>query len=136
MLLFLLRSEFDLGALRRNYDYYNPRTDHRYGSSLGPAMSAIIAAEVGHPEAAYEHFMLGALADLNDPRGNAGDGIHGASCGGTWQAVVLGFAGLTVTAAGWSVNPNLPARWRRVAFRFMHRGELQYVEINNEVKPA
>ncbi len=136
MLLFLLRSEFDLGALQRNYEYYNPRTDHRYGSSLGPAMSAIIAAEAGHAEAAYEHFMLGALADLDDPRGNAGDGIHGASCGGTWQAVVLGFAGLTVTAAGWSVNPNLPARWRRLAFRFVHRGELQYVEINNEVEPA
>ncbi len=132
MLLFLLRSEFDREALRRNYDYYTPRTDHRYGSSLGPAMSAIIAARAGLPEDAYQHFMLGAQAGLKDPRGNAADGIHGASCGGTWQAVVLGFAGLSVSEEGWTVDPRLPAHWRRVAFRFTHRGELQHVEIRNE----
>ena len=131
MLLFLLRAEFDLDTLKRNYDYYIPRTDHRYGSSLGPSMSAIIAAEAGLPEDAYGHFMLGAEADLNDPRGNAQDGIHGASCGGTWQAVVLGFAGLSVTPEGWSVDPKLPHHWQRLAFRFVHRGEIQHVEIKN-----
>lgn len=132
MLLFLLRSEFDQATLKRNYDYYTPRTDHRYGSSLGPGMSAIIAAEAGLPEAAHEHFMLGALADLTDPRGNADAGIHAASLGGTWQAVVLGFAGLSVDSEGWSVNPKLPAHWRRLAFRFVHDGRIQHVEITNE----
>ncbi len=132
MLLFLLRSHHDPATLRRNYDYYNPRTDHRYGSSLGPSMSAIVAAEVGLPEQAYAHFMLGAQADLADPRGNADDGIHAASCGGTWQAVVLGFAGLRVTAEGWSVDPKLPAHWRRLTFRFTHRGQRHVVEIPNE----
>lgn len=132
MLLFLLREKYDKETLRVNYDYYIPRTDHRYGSSLGPSMSAIIAAEAGLPDDAYEHFQLGALADLDDPRGNARDGIHGASCGGTWQAVVLGFGGLEVNEDGWSVNPKLPAHWKRLAFRFVHKGEVVTVELTNE----
>lgn len=130
MLLFLLREDYR-DVLRVNYDYYIPRTDHRYGSSLGPGMSAIIAAEAGLPEDAYQHFMLGALADLENPRGNAGDGIHAASCGGTWQAVVLGFGGLEATSDGWSVNPKLPAHWSRLAYRFVHGGEVVRVEIAN-----
>lgn len=102
-------------------------------------MQAIMACEVGRPEEAYEHFMRAARADLRDVRGNAGDGIHGASAGGTWQAVVFGFAGLRVTTDGWSTRPHLPKRWSRLAFRFMQHGEAQRVEIINpafESQPA
>ena len=129
MLLYLLPERFDERTLRVNWDYYVPRTDHTYGSSLGPAIHAILAAWLGHVEDAYVHFMRSALVDLDDVRGNAADGIHGASCGGTWQAVVFGFAGLRVGEDGWQVNPHLPHHWKRVAFRFYYRGELQEVEI-------
>ena len=40
--------------------------------------------------------MLAAQADLYNIRGNASDGIHAASAGGLWQAIVFGFAGLKV----------------------------------------
>lgn len=129
MLLNLLRSEYSLDQLRLNYQYYNPRTDLTYGSSLGPSIQAIVAARLGYPEEAYKHFILSARADLRDIRGNAGDGIHAASAGGTWQTVVFGFAGLEVTPTGWSVRPHLPPGWRRVAFKFFHRGQLQEVDI-------
>ena len=84
---------------------------------------------MGYPEEAYEHFLRAVRADLRDVRGNAGDGIHGASAGGTWQAVVFGFAGLRLTRDGWTVTPRLPRHWKRLAFRFFHRGKLQHVDL-------
>jgi kojibiose phosphorylase len=131
MLQYLLRNEFSDEEIRVNYDYYTPRTDHTHGSSLGPSIQAIMACEVGKPDDAYEHFIRAVRADLRDIRHNAGDGIHGASAGGTWQAVVFGFGGLHMTSQGWSTIPRLPKHWKRLSFRFMHRGESHTVDISN-----
>ena len=130
MLMYLLPELYDFETIKANYDYYNARTDHTFGSSLGPSIQAIMACRVGDPEAAYEHFMRAARADQFDVRNNAGDGIHGASAGGLWQAVVFGFAGLEHTAEGWKINPHLPEHWQRVAFKIMDRGK----EISFDVK--
>jgi kojibiose phosphorylase len=129
ILQYLLREDFSDEQVRVNYDYYTPRTDHTYGSSLGPSIQAIMTCEVGRPDDAYEHFIRSARADLRDVRGNARDGIHGASAGGTWQAVVFGFAGLRLTQDGWEVHPRLPKHWLRIKFNFYLRGELQTVDI-------
>ncbi|HSK67478.1 MAG TPA: glycoside hydrolase family 65 protein, partial [Anaerolineales bacterium] len=91
----------------------------------------IMACDVGKPEDAYEHFIRAVRADLRDVRGNAGDGIHAASAGGTWQAVVFGFGGLSVTRAGCTTQPRLPHHWRRLAFKFFHRGKMQEVDIRD-----
>jgi kojibiose phosphorylase len=130
MLQYLLRDQFSDAAVKINYDYYTPRTDHTFGSSLGPAIQAIMACDVGLPDDAYEHFIRAARADLRDLRGNAGDGVHGASAAGTWQAVVFGFAGLRLHAEGWTVNPRLPRHWKRLKFSFFYRGERQQVELH------
>ncbi len=129
MLLYLLRDQYSDAVVRVNYDYYTPRTDHTYGSSLGPSIQAIMACEVSQPDDAYQHFIRAVHADLRDVRGNAGDGIHAASAAGTWQAVVFGFAGLHVTPEGWTTRPRLPKHWQRLAFKFFHRGKLQEVNI-------
>ncbi|HLO13415.1 MAG TPA: glycoside hydrolase family 65 protein [Anaerolineales bacterium] len=131
MLQYLLRDHFTDEQVRINYDYYTPRTDHTYGSSLGPSIQAIMACDVGKPEDAYEHFIRAVRADLRDVRGNASDGIHGASAGGTWQAIVFGFGGLRVSEEGWTVNPRLPHHWKRLSFKFFYRGDLQTVEVTN-----
>jgi len=132
ILFYLLRPHYSDEMVRVNYDYYTPRTDHTYGSSLGPSIQAIMACQVGQPDDAYEHFIRAARADLRDVRGNAGDGIHAASAGGMWQAVVFGFAGLRLTPDGWTVNPRLPKGWKRVAFRFYYRGRLQEVDVKRD----
>jgi trehalose/maltose hydrolase-like predicted phosphorylase len=131
MMQYLLRNAYTHEQVRVNYDYYTPRTDHTYGSSLGPSIQAIMACEVGKPDDAYEHFIRAVRADLRDVRGNAGDGIHGASAAGTWQAVVFGFAGLRIQpdTAGWTITPRLPKGWKRLAFKFIYRGVLQTVDI-------
>jgi len=129
MMQYLLHDHYSSESIRVNYEYYTPRTDHTYGSSLGPSIQAIMACEVGKVEDAYEHFIRAVRADLRDVRGNAGDGIHAASAGGTWQAVVFGFAGLRITSQGWKINPRLPKHWRRLAFTFIQHGQVQVVDI-------
>lgn len=125
LLLFaLLPQHFSDDDLRVNWDYYSPRTDHAYGSSLGPAVHAWLACRLGMPEEAYTHFMRAALVDIEDVRGNAAEGIHAASAGGVWQALVFGFAGLHWTETGEvTVAPQLPSHWRRLAFSVQVRGE-------------
>jgi kojibiose phosphorylase len=132
MLLCLLADAYDDRTRQANWDYYAPRTDHRYGSSLGPTFHTILACRLGMPEVAYEHFMRAASADLEDSRGNADEGIHGASCGGMWQAAVLGFAGLRVTPEGYRVEPRLPKHWKRLRFTFRQRGKPVEVVVENE----
>jgi kojibiose phosphorylase len=136
MLQYLLRGEFSQDQVIVNYDYYSPRTDHTYGSSLGPSIQAIMACEVGKIEDAYEQFIRAVRADLRDARGNAGDGIHAASAAGTWQTVVFGFGGLKVNHDGWTYQPRLPQHWRRLAFRFFYKGELQQVDIQAGERPG
>ncbi|PKO06327.1 MAG: glycoside hydrolase family 65 protein [Chloroflexi bacterium HGW-Chloroflexi-3] len=132
MLQYLLREEYNDQEIRVNYDYYTPRTDHSYGSSLGPSIQSVVASMMGEVDVAYEHFILAARADLRDIRGNAGDGIHAASAGGTWQALVFGFGGLKVGSHGWSTHARLPQHWKSLSFRFFYRGQLQKVVIKPE----
>lgn len=127
MMLYLLRqlplktplaNREDRDLLRTNWDYYSKRTDHTYGSSLGPAIHAILACDLDLRAEAYEHFMRAALVDLKDVRGNAHEGIHAASTGGTWQAVVFGFAGVRLTQTGPIIDtPHLPVGWTRLNFK-------------------
>ncbi|MGH2543165.1 MAG: hypothetical protein ACRDIB_10220, partial [Ardenticatenaceae bacterium] len=121
-----------LKRIRTNWAYYNPRTDHTYGSSLGPAITAIMACEMGEPDVAYEHFMRAARADLYDVRGNAADGIHAASAGAIWQSATMGFGGFRLHDEGWDIQARLPSHWRRLAFTIVYRGEPHYIELVNE----
>jgi trehalose/maltose hydrolase-like predicted phosphorylase len=129
MLLYLLRDRYDRQTLQTNWDYYNPRTDHTYGSSLGPAINAILACDLNEPSEAYTHFMRSALVDLEDVRRNAAEGIHAASAGGIWQAVVFGFAGVRMTEFGPVACPNLPDGWTRLKFRLQWRNELYEFDL-------
>jgi kojibiose phosphorylase len=136
MLLHLLGERYDLQALRVNWDYYTPRTDLDHGSSLGPAIHALLAARLGEPETAYEYLQHAAWMDLRDVRGNTGEGIHAATAGGLWQAVVFGFAGLRVGEGGYTVTPRLPARWKRLSFSFVYRGKQVALVLSHASSPG
>ncbi len=127
MLLYLMRQSqeepYNAETLKKNWDYYAPRTDITYGSSLGPAIHAILASDLDKTSAAYEYFMQAAMVDLEDVRGNAADGIHGASAGGIWQAVVFGFGGFQIVENKPVANPHLPPSWTRLKFKIHWRGD-------------
>jgi len=132
MLLYLLSKEYDERILQVNWQYYEPRTDHTHGSSLGPAIHALLAARLGLLDDAYQHFLRAALVDLEDLRGNTPDGIHAASAGGVWQTVVFGFAGLRTGPEGITTDPHLPGHWQRLRFTVQHRGQAQEIDIRAE----
>ncbi|MDH6062353.1 beta-phosphoglucomutase [Umezakia ovalisporum] len=127
MLLYLMRESADFPynqkSLEANWDYYAPRTDITYGSSLGPAIHAILASDLGKSAEAYERFIQAAMVDLEDRRGNTAEGIHGANAGGIWQAVIFGFAGIQLTQSQPTANPHLPQGWTRLKFKLHWRGE-------------
>ena len=63
-------------------------------SSLSACIQAVVAAEVGHLELAYDYFGEAALMDLGDLEHNTRDGLHMASLAGSWIAAVAGFGGM------------------------------------------
>ncbi|HWN21223.1 MAG TPA: hypothetical protein VNP93_04575, partial [Gaiellaceae bacterium] len=64
----------------RDFAYYEALTVR--DSSLSASTQAVIAAEVGHLELAYDYFAEAALVDLHDLAGNVHNGVHVASLAG------------------------------------------------------
>ncbi|MDH5200582.1 MAG: glycoside hydrolase family 65 [Candidatus Bathyarchaeota archaeon] len=120
MLLHLLADEFDGETLEANFRYYEPRTGH--GSSLSPAIHALLAARLVDTALAQHYFDESARIDLENQVGAAAGGIHAATYGGLWQAVVFGVAGMKVGEEGLSFDPHLLPGWRRLRFSVLWRG--------------
>src|SRR3712207_9202356 len=90
--MFLLGNEFSMEQKKRNCDYYDPLTTG--DSSLSACIQSIVAAEIGYDDVAIRYLRYAVLMDLADVGGNVRDGVHIASIGGTWMAIVYGLAGL------------------------------------------
>ncbi len=110
----------------RDFAYYEPLTVR--DSSLSASTQAVMAAEVGHLELAYDYFGEAALMDLHDLEHNTRDGVHIASLAGSWLAAVAGFGGMRDHDGFLSFAPKLPARLERLAFGLRFRGRLLKVE--------
>ncbi|MDX1449041.1 MAG: glycosyl hydrolase family 65 protein [Acidimicrobiia bacterium] len=126
---FLVGDEFSPELKRANYDYYDPITTG--DSSLSACVQSIIASEIGYSDAAMDHFMHALFMDLADLAGNTTDGVHMASAGGVWQALVHGFLGLRRHGEGIRFDPRLPADWTHMTVGFPHRGR----EIRIRLEP-
>jgi alpha,alpha-trehalose phosphorylase len=114
----------------RNFAYYERLTVR--DSSLSAATQAVIAAEVGHLELAYDYLLEAALIDLDDLQHNSRDGLHIASLAGTWIGAVAGFGGMRDHGGKLSFNPRLPQALTRLAFRLAFRGRRLLVEIGHD----
>jgi alpha,alpha-trehalose phosphorylase len=111
----------------RDFDYYEALTVR--DSSLSACTQAVIAAEVGHLELAYDYFGEAALIDLDDLEHNTRDGLHIASLAGAWIAAVAGFGGMRDYGDGLSFKPRLPGGLTRLAFGLSYRGRRLRVEV-------
>ncbi|MFH1831147.1 MAG: glycosyl hydrolase family 65 protein [Pseudomonadota bacterium] len=120
MLFFLLSDRFSLQEKKKNYYYYEKRTMHK--SSLSPAIHSIVGLEVGDDDKALHYFAHAASTDLSDIHGNSNEGMHGASSGGTWQSLMLGFAGMRVRENEISFTPRLPPDWKALRFAVWYHG--------------
>ena len=127
---YLVGHHFSEDEKRRTFDYYDPLTTG--DSTLSACIQSVVASEVGYPEAALEYFVHACAVDLADVHGNTADGIHIASCGGTWLALVAGFGGLRENDGDVCFSPRLPAEWERLRFRVQVRGQVVEVDMTHE----
>ena len=116
---FLLGDEFPEELKRSNFAFYDPLTTG--DSSLSSPIQSIMAAELGHMEQAYEYFDTALFTDLADVNSNTTDGVHMASIGGVWMAIVFGFGGMRDYDGVLSFDPRLPEAWNAMTFGVVHR---------------
>ena len=118
---------FDAEQKARDFDYYERITVR--DSSLSAAIQAIVAAEVGHLDLAYDLLGETAFIDLRDLAFNTRDGLHLAALAGAWLVAVAGFGGMRDHGDTLRFSPRLPSRLARLRFRLMFRGRRLRVEV-------
>jgi alpha,alpha-trehalose phosphorylase len=115
---------------RRAFEYYEGLTVR--DSSLSASTQAVLAAEVGHPDLAYDYLAESTFIDLHDYEHNVRDGLHMAALAGSWLATVPGLGGMRVEGGALRFAPRLPRGLERLRFRMAFRGR----RIEVEVRPA
>ncbi|RWY50978.1 glycoside hydrolase family 65 protein [Mucilaginibacter gilvus] len=128
--LYFFEEDYDLETIRRNYDFYEPRTVHE--SSLSPCVHAILAAKLGDVERAYQFYLRTSRLDIDDYNNDTEDGCHITSMAGTWMSIVEGFGGMRVKDGMLSFNPLLPDEWKALSFQIGFRGSLLNIRIAKE----
>ncbi|MFN6225366.1 MAG: family 65 glycosyl hydrolase domain-containing protein [Bacteroidota bacterium] len=128
--MFVFEDDFSEESLRRNFDFYEPRTVHE--SSLSPCVHAVLAARLGKMDKAYEMYLRTSRLDLDDYNREVHEGLHITSMAGTWMAVVMGFGGLRMMEDGLSLSPVLPAAWKGYAFRLHWRGADLHFRVQSQ----
>jgi alpha,alpha-trehalose phosphorylase len=112
---------------RANFAYYEALTVR--DSSLAAGTQAVLAAEVGDVQLAYDYLAEAALLDHHDTAHNTADGLHLAALAGGWMAVILGLGGARQHEDRLTFAPRLPEPLSRIAFPFSFQGRHLHVEI-------
>ncbi|KUP09152.1 maltose phosphorylase [Bacillus coahuilensis p1.1.43] len=128
--LYFLNHEFSEEEKRRNFDFYEPMTVHE--SSLSPSIHAILAAELGKEDKAYEMYHRTARLDLDNYNNDTEDGLHITSMTGAWLVIVQGFAGMRTAEETLAFAPFMPTAWNRYSFNIVYRNHTLKVEVTKE----
>jgi len=128
--IYFFEDQYDIDTIRRNFDFYEPRTVHE--SSLSPCVHAILAAKLGDEQRAYEFYLRTSRLDLDDYNNDTEDGCHITSMAGTWMSVVEGFGGMRVKDGKVSFAPFLPAKWQSFSFHVGFRGTLLNIKVSKD----
>ncbi len=134
-MLNLFSKDYEQDILLKNWQYYEPRTEH--GSSLSACMYAILACKCNLPELAYPFFMKSALSDITQ-KGKEWAGLiyiggtHPASSGGAYMTAIEGFAGIHVVDGSLAADPVLPPGWESMRFKLVFKGERYQVMVTRE----
>lgn len=122
--LFLQGNHFSEAEKLADFEYYDPLTTG--DSTLSAVVQSILAAEVGYQDLAHEYFEHAIYVDLGDLHRNASDGVHVASAGGVWTALVCGFGGMRDHDDELSFDPRLPTDWPELSYPLQwHGSQLQ-----------
>lgn len=124
---FIFEDAQSLETIRKSFNYYEMVTTH--DSSLSTCIFSIVASKLGKTEKAYEYFGDSAKLDLFNTHMNTKDGIHTANMGGSFMAIVYGFAGLRIKESGIYFAPILPKSWEEYCFQINYEDSQIKVEV-------
>lgn len=135
MMLNLFKNHYSTEIKKANWEYYEPRTEH--GSSLSACAYAMVAAEFGNLDFAYQYFLKTAKIDLEAKyKVYVGTifmgGSHPAANGGAWMTAILGFGGVTADAKQVTINPRLYKKWNSLQFNLVYQGDRFNVKITKQ----
>ncbi|MDR0297726.1 MAG: glycoside hydrolase family 65 protein [Streptococcaceae bacterium] len=130
LLLLLFEGLFDKELKLKNFEYYEPKTTH--DSSLSLSTHAILSADLGKMDQAYDFFTRAKSIDMGAYMKSSDAGIHAASLGGIWQMTVLGFGGVRMIDGKLRIEPHLPEAWERLEFGFTYQGEDISVTVSHD----
>jgi alpha,alpha-trehalose phosphorylase len=125
----LFGDQFTPEQKARNFAYYEELTVR--DSSLSACTQAVMAAEVGQLDLAFEYAVEAALMDLDDLEHNTRDGVHIASLAGAWIAVVAGFGGFRDYGGELLFSPRIPEQLDSICFRVAERDAVLEVEATH-----
>src|SRR5208282_6214531 len=91
-----------------------------------------LLARAGRADEALAMLRMALDMDLGDLTGMTAAGLHMATFGGVWQAVLTGFAGVSVSGGVLRVDPRLPTSWQCLQVRFRCLGRRICVTITPE----
>ncbi|MBW9095465.1 glycoside hydrolase family 65 protein [Microbacterium jejuense] len=128
--LFLQGNHFSPEDKLADFEYYDPLTTG--DSTLSAVVQSILAAEVGYQDLALDYFRQSIFVDLADLHHNAADGVHVASAGGVWTALVSGFGGMRDHFGELSFDPRLPAAWPSLEFTLHWHGTALDVSVTRD----
>ncbi len=128
--IFCFEDEYDTETIKRNYNFYEPRTVHE--SSLSPCVHSILANRIDQTEDALNLYLRTSRLDLDDYNKEVAEGLHITSMGGTWLSIVYGFGGLRVKDDYLHFNPHLPKEWNSIKFKIGFRGSAFNVSITHD----
>jgi maltose phosphorylase len=128
--LYFFNHEYTMEEKRRNFEFYEPMTVHE--SSLSPSVHAVLAAELGMEEKAYEMYHRTARLDLDNYNNDTEDGLHITSMTGAWLAIVQGFAGMRTADETLSFAPFIPSTWNGYSFKIVYRNHYLKIVVDKE----
>jgi len=128
--IYTFEDEYDEDTLRRNFDFYEPRTVHE--SSLSSCVHSILSSRLKKKDKAYEMYLRTSRLDLDDYNQEVDEGLHITSMGGTWMSVVYGFGGMKIKDGLLSFDPLLPENWEGLSFKILYRGSTLKVTIEKQ----
>jgi alpha,alpha-trehalose phosphorylase len=127
---FILDKYMTRDQIKRDYEYYEPRTTH--DSSLSACIYSIAACQIGLYERAYEHFTGALREDLDNGKKNTKDGLHIANMAGAGMCVINGFAGIRQHDTLLIINPRKPREWEGYGFMIRFRKRLIRLEVREK----
>lgn len=119
-LIALMPRLFDAETVKTNFNFYEERCLH--DSSLSLSAYAAVAIRLGEADRGHRLFRGALDTDFGAEATLCSGGIHAANCGGIWQAVVFGFAGVEARGNVLRIEPRLPSAWRELSVRLFWRG--------------